>query len=147
MGESKQLDQEAWIAQTWGKIDAARAAVPPGTDPPGYDRASYEAACKVAGVAVLPDSEIADSYAVKYGDWMQVTVAPDLAVRMTLAGWRRLRLDHEAEADRQARLDALDALEAEQAAAAPRCDRCGRPATMNASLGPACDDCYDDLSG
>lgn len=28
----------------------------------------------------------------------------------------------------------------------PLC-RCGRPATMTASLGPACDDHYDDISG
>jgi hypothetical protein len=26
------------------------------------------------------------------------------------------------------------------------CMNCGAPATMNASLGPACPDCYDDLS-
>jgi hypothetical protein len=26
------------------------------------------------------------------------------------------------------------------------CMGCGAPATMNASLGPACPDCYDDLS-
>jgi hypothetical protein len=28
-----------------------------------------------------------------------------------------------------------------------RCVGCGGPAEMNASLGPACPDCYDDLSG
>ena len=28
-----------------------------------------------------------------------------------------------------------------------RCIGCGGPAEMNASLGPSCPDCYDDLSG
>jgi hypothetical protein len=27
------------------------------------------------------------------------------------------------------------------------CIGCGRPSEMNASLGPACPDCYDNLSG
>jgi hypothetical protein len=34
-----------------------------------------------------------------------------------------------------------------QPKAKKRCVGCGGPAEMNASLGPACPDCYDDLSG
>ena len=36
---------------------------------------------------------------------------------------------------------------AQEARPGPRCMRCGARATMNASLGPSCPDCYDDLAG
>lgn len=30
--------------------------------------------------------------------------------------------------------------------AQPKCVKCGKPATMNASMGPSCANCYDELS-
>jgi hypothetical protein len=37
--------------------------------------------------------------------------------------------------------------EGEKASTAQRCVGCGGPGEMNASMGPSCPDCYDDLSG
>jgi hypothetical protein len=142
-----QLDQQTWIDQTWGMIHAAQAAGPAHSDEaPGLDRPSYEVACRAAGVPALADGEI-DTYAVKYGDWLQVTVEPLLAAQMTVARWRNERIEHERAIARQVQLDSLDARETEHATTARRCLNCGRVATMHASLGPACDDCYDELSG
>ena len=47
--------------------------------------------------------------------------------------------------ERTARINAE--IEKRMASPRSRCVGCGGPAEMNASLGPACPDCYDDLSG
>ncbi len=58
-----------------------------------------------------------------------------------------LYVEADTQGDGEARLAELDARPAlAPRKARPACIRCGAPATMSASMGPACPDCYDELA-
>jgi hypothetical protein len=72
----------------------------------------------------------------------------ELLSRWTLpTGFEVVKVDEPAThtADAQGRIERLRV--GPQPKAKKRCVGCGGPAEMYASLGPACPDCYDDLSG
>ncbi len=72
----------------------------------------------------------ADWYVSRPGWWEPYGVVPLATLRTLLETfWREREAWHRADAAR------------------PRCSVCGGTATLNASLGPACDSHYDELSG
>lgn len=106
------------------------------------DRETYERLCQATGVDAIPDGEISDNYGIRYGDFSMSHYSEETRDRMHLARRRQSALEDEAKARRAQ----------QPATSAPiiSCPNCGRETyrsnLMNASLGTACPECYDDLS-
>jgi len=96
------------------------------------------------------DDVLRDAYAIMYHDYTR-----DEVERVGMP-WGDFAAAHRELINRLRSLeDARDAERARRAAGAmaatdtrpvTRCTRCSLPATMHASLGPSCDDHYDDLA-
>lgn len=121
--------------------DRVRAAVEDVSDT--LARSEYEAACQRAGVQAMSDDKIRRmSYALEYFDCYLPEHSADDVIEMALARarWRALRaemtaVESPAPARRRRRAPQL------------QCAICGTPTSLMASLGPACPEHYDELSG
>jgi rRNA maturation endonuclease Nob1 len=91
---------------------------------------------------VQTDAELATSYGVRTGDWTMSHYTDDTRIAMKLARRRQIALDDEA----RARRATCPQVEPEII----HCPNCGMQTTramlMNASLGTACPECYDELA-
>jgi hypothetical protein len=111
-------------------------------DMPGtLGRTQYEDMCQKAERQPLGDQEIASGYGITYGEFTYPDYSADHIVDMKLARARQhgIREEQAAQAVPRPTPDIIS------------CPNCGqhtyRGNLMNASLGTACPECYDDLSG
>lgn len=113
-------------------------------------RPVYEEACREVEAPVLSDQEIIEkSYAMKYGEFTPPHYDAEACVKMIMARKRFKQMKAKAKPF----LDLFRARarenEKKRREEAPTCsyEGCEREGTMNASLGRACPQHYDDLSG
>lgn len=129
--------------EDWERIRVVNEAIPASYD----SRGDYEAACRDAGVEAMSDADIErSSYALKFGDFRLSECGADHIIGINIARARYYALE-------KAREVRAAKARAERTLASPRtvrkvrkCLICGQYADMNASLGPACADHYDELS-
>jgi hypothetical protein len=122
------------------RIRLAEESVPRG----GLDRATYETLCVRHRAGAYSDSQIRErAYGLRYGEFTLPEYSAGAIIARVLAAGRLVALEAQ---EAQRNPTAAPAPSATRTRTQRKCLICGAYADMNASLGPACADHYDELS-
>jgi hypothetical protein len=144
----KVLQYEARLDEEARRVQGARDLLRREDTPLG--RQAYERLCKERKVEELSDQEIiGKSYALRHGQFELPAYSSDYCEKMMLARERFKKMEKKAKPMRELHRKRAREQREKEKAGKPRCsyEGCSRPGTMMASLGRACPDHYDMLSG